>query len=223
MVKRLDDPYALEKRQLIFIRDKSKFGVSIDDVDESYREKTAQTSQASQKSLHQIQKDIQVPLMQNCSITVGVNNSRLRLEWEELVVCQSLLSKEQTTSFNNLCADLGIHVVRSWSDRVRLLVMHEIQLTPKVLLALIDHRDIVTPDFMSAIRNRNNLHDPIPDPAAVGPVWERVGDELLQRQRWRHRITGKFQVPVLDTFCNVLWISMVFNHVWFAFPANCAA
>ena len=183
------------QRQPISIRDKSKFGVSIDDVHESYREKSVQTSQASQKSVHQIQKDTEVPLSQGCSITVGVNNSRLRLEWEELIACHSLLSKAQIAALNDDCSRLGIHVSRSWSERVRLLVMHQMQMTPKLLLALIDQKDIVTPDYMIALRSRADLKDPIPDPMAHGALWEEIRDEAQNRiKHWRHKISGQIQV-----------------------------
>lgn len=182
-----------QQRQYICIRDKSKFGVSIDDVDESYREKISHSTQASQKSVHQIQKDMDVPLTQGCSITVGVNNSRLRLEWEELIVSHSLLNKDQIASLNTSCASIGIQVSKSWSERVKLLVMHQIQMTPKLLLALIDQKDIVTPDFMTAIRNRNELKDLIPDPASCCALYEPIGEEPQQRTRWRHRITGVIQ------------------------------
>ena len=164
--------------------------MSIDDVDESYREKIAHPTQASQKSVHQIQKDVEVPLTQGCSITVGVNNSRLRLEWEEFIVTHSLLSKDAIASLNTSCASLGIQVSKSWSDRVKLLVMHQIQMTPKLLLALIDQKDIVTPEFMTAIRNRGELKDMIPDPAFMGALYETIED---QQRRWRHRITGVIQ------------------------------
>jgi len=126
---------------------------------------------------------------------VGVNNSRLRLEWEEWMVCYSLLDKGQITSLNDSCVQLGMQVSKTWSDRVRILVMHQIQLTPKVLLALIDQKDIVTQDFMVALRNRTNLHDPFPAPSAAGPLWEALGEGDGQpNARWRNRITGLIQV-----------------------------
>ena len=177
------------QRQSICIRDRSKFGVSIDDVDECYRDKGGRATQSSQKSVHQIQKDKDVPLKQGCTITIGVNNSRLRLEWEEFVVCHSLLPKDQVSSLANTCAQLGVHLSKSWSDRVRVLVMDQIQMTPKVLLALIDQKDIVTSAYLVAIRKRANIGDPLPDPSANGVVWEFVNNNI-----WRHRITGDTQV-----------------------------
>jgi len=152
-------------------------------------------SQASQKSVHQIQKDTDVPLTQGCSITVGVNNSRLRLEWEDLIACHSLLSKDQAEALLTSCAQLGIHVSKTWSERVRLLVMHQVQMTPKLLLALIDQKDIVTPDYMTALRNRVGLKDPIPDPLTYDAVWEAIRDEAQNRiKHWRHRISGETRV-----------------------------
>lgn len=132
-----------------------------------------------------------MPLKQGCTITIGVNNSRLRLEWEEFVVCHSLLPKDQVNSVAKTCAQLGIHMSKSWSDRVRVLIMDQIQMTPKFLLALIDHKDIVTPAYLTAIRKRANIGDPLPDPSASGVVWEHVNNNV-----WRHRISGETQVVV---------------------------
>jgi len=111
------------------------------------------------------------------------------------MVCHSLLPKEDITLLNDSCVELGMQVSKNWSDRVRILVMHQIQMTPKVLLALIDQKDIVTKDFMVALRNRANLHDPIPAPSAAGPLWETLGEGDGQpNARWRNRITGLIQV-----------------------------
>jgi len=55
---------AVQQRQTISILDKSKFGVSIDDVEECFRERNVQKSQASQMSVHQIYKDMDVTLKQ---------------------------------------------------------------------------------------------------------------------------------------------------------------
>jgi hypothetical protein len=181
--------FAAWQRQPIWIRDRSKFGVSIDDLDERHREKGWRGTQGSQRSVHQIEKDKDVPLKQGCTITVGVNNSRLRLEWEEFIVCHSLLPKDQVPSLTSTCAQLGVQLSRGWSDRVRVLVMDQVQMTPKVLLSLIDQKDIVTSAYLTAIRKRANIGDPLPDPSATGVVWELGADRL-----WRHRITGETQV-----------------------------
>ena len=154
-------------------------------------------SQASQHSVKQIQKDIDVPIQQGCNITVGVNNSRLRLEWEDFVVSYSLLTKDKISKLNESCSQIGAQISRNWSDRVRVLAMHEIQMTPKLLLALIDETDIVTPAYLQAIRNRVNVSDNLPDPAARGIMWEPFG--ILspgRQQRWRNVITGELQVRV---------------------------
>ena len=55
---------AVQQRQTISILDKSKFGVSIDDVEECFRERNVQKSQTSQMSVHQIYKDMDVTLKQ---------------------------------------------------------------------------------------------------------------------------------------------------------------
>ena len=157
------------QRQAICIRDQSRFGVCIDDVEESYREKSTQKSLASQRDNYRVLKDVDVPLIQGCDITVGTNQSRIRLEWDEFVVAHSLLSKDQITAINESCRKVGVHVSRHWSDRVRVLMMEQIQMTPKMLLALIDQKDIVTPAYLSAIRNRPNISDPVPDPSHFHP------------------------------------------------------
>ena len=141
----------------------------IDDVEESYREKSTQQSLASQRDNYRVLKDVDVPLIQGCDITVGTNQSRIRLEWDEFVVAHSLLSKDQITAINESCRKVGVHVSRHWSDRVRVLMMEQIQMTPKMLLALIDQKDIVTPAYLSAIRNRPNISDPVPDPSHFHP------------------------------------------------------
>lgn len=137
------------QHQPISIRDKSPFGVSINDV--------------------QIQKDTDVVLAHGCGLTVGDNDFRLRLEWEEITACHSLLSNQQVPAVAASCAALGIHVSKVWTDCVRLLVMHKLDMTPKLLLALIDKADIITPDYLMAVRTRVCLKDPMPDPACFRP------------------------------------------------------
>ena len=137
------------QHQPISIRDKSPFGVSINDV--------------------QIQKDTDVVLAHGCGLTVGDNDFRLRLEWEETSACHSLLSNQQVPAVAASCAALGIHVSKVWTDCVRLLVMHKLDMTPKLLLALIDKADIITPDYLMAVRTRVCLKDPMPDPACFRP------------------------------------------------------
>jgi len=112
-----------------------------------------------------------------------------------LVVCHTLLNKDQKVRLNDSCKHLGIHVRQAWSDDVQLLVMHQLQMTPKFLLALIDKKNIVTPDYITAIRNRASLTDSLPDPLSYNAVWEAIKDEERDRiKHWRHRISGQIQV-----------------------------
>ena len=48
-------------------------------------------------------------------------------------------------------------MLNSWSERCSYLVMKKVEMTHKLLHALIDQRELVLPAFVDAIRNRSAL------------------------------------------------------------------
>jgi hypothetical protein len=48
-------------------------------------------------------------------------------------------------------------VLNAWSERCSYLIMKKVDMTHKLLHALIDQRDFVLPEFVAAIRSRTAL------------------------------------------------------------------
>jgi hypothetical protein len=68
-------------------------------------------------------------------------------------------------ALNNLrssCAIIGAHVLNLWNEHCTYLVMNKVEMTHKLLHALIDQRDFILPSFVDSIRARPLLQDPLP-------------------------------------------------------------
>lgn len=99
------------------------------------------------------------------TITVGANSTTITLEWEPiLAVCSSLPNKEHLTRIRNTASRVGIRVERNWLNNATHLIMLDLRATPKLILALVGNKHIVTPQFFDAITTRNTPASAMPQP-----------------------------------------------------------
>ncbi|KAJ1491088.1 hypothetical protein T484DRAFT_1934191 [Baffinella frigidus] len=175
-VRPLADVYK-KKAQLIFIKDLSKFGVGVTGLDaKCYKQPSA--SQKETPMPNRILKGAAVPLHHGCTVqlTVTVPLFKLRLERVAVTICHSLLEKAMSKEVERHCAALGIAISPSWSTHCNLLVMQELQMTPKMLLALIDNKEIVTPAYLETMAS---------DPQHALFLTDGTGGARASKSSWR--------------------------------------
>eukprot|EP00741_Cyanophora_paradoxa_P021339 tig00021348_g20598.t1 len=118
----LQDPNA---RPSIFAEDTSKFGSSFDGV--------------------AVPKHAQLEIKDG-TLNLGTGNTRARVFFTPLCFSTSLLNKEQQASLKAMCAEMGAALHANWKPGAcvhHYLVMNELQVTTKVLSALLDAKPIV--------------------------------------------------------------------------------
>eukprot|EP00954_Amorphochlora_amoebiformis_P019063 1330268-Amorphochlora_amoeboformis.AAC.1 len=91
----------------------------------------------------------------------------------ELVLCFSGVSREERNQLEYAAKKIGAHVLKAWSDSCTHLVTPKYRPTQKVMMALIDSKPILSPQWLLDISNKkilptsdNKMYRPTPQ----GPI-----------------------------------------------------
>eukprot|EP00124_Ichthyophonus_hoferi_P002344 Ihof_evm7s155 gene=Ihof_evmTU7s155 len=81
----------------------------------------------------------------------------LRATYVPVVVCCSNVMKDVGYQVSEACRRIGGHFVKQWSSDCTHLVMKTVQVTEKVILALVQGRHLVTPDWIISLESEGRM------------------------------------------------------------------
>ncbi|EGD83642.1 hypothetical protein PTSG_04249 [Salpingoeca rosetta] len=97
------------------------------------------------------------------TLELGANHTTVALEWHPLVfVGSSLPSKESQVQVQTAISKIGARLERAWVSDATHLIMLDIKATPKLILALVATKPIVSPDFLTAFTRLKTPTSPLP-------------------------------------------------------------
>ncbi|KAK9704049.1 hypothetical protein K7432_010424 [Basidiobolus ranarum] len=113
-------------------------------------------------------------------IKFGAMNSTYKLEFKKLVLCCSGMRATTKKQLATIASELDVKLVDSWSSECTHLIMQNIQVTQKVLFALLSCCYIVKDQWLGEIyKNKNGLeeHFSLPEEKEfLPPVKEKIID-----------------------------------------------
>jgi hypothetical protein len=158
----------------LWIRDVSKFGVSLNGV--------------------RLAANVDTQLSDGDRVTLGANGSACRVHWQPLRIALSGASAALAARVDSLLRQLGAELVTAEFD---FLVMDQVStMSQKLLLALVAAVDVVRPEFLDQIvadaRAAIDAEPPLPSPLDFAPVLTNA-----DLKRWRD-VDGVHLAPHAD-------------------------
>lgn len=145
LVAPLKNPSDANSLAKLTVIDKSKFGTFVNRV--------------------RCEQDKEIILKEGDIIVFGVNNSQLKVKYQPIDICFSNVKTEIKASVQTTLSKIGAHVYNDYvPTKITHLVMSELEVTSKVLLALTEGIHVITPQWLLDIEAKNDgLVSPLPN------------------------------------------------------------
>ncbi|VUZ39011.1 unnamed protein product [Hymenolepis diminuta] len=151
--------------------------------------------------------NISTEIPPNSEITFGVQSGfTLLVEFFPLNILLSSVSPKIKSELRPEICSLGGKILSEWTEECNLLVMSRLIVTHKVLCCLLRGIDVVTPEYLNALKNsHSNKNFSYPDPSMYMPRIEEKGFSNADSPKFRanpnryHVFTGKTFIFLSET------------------------
>eukprot|EP00762_Andalucia_godoyi_P004159 ANDGO_06310.mRNA.1 Nijmegen breakage syndrome 1 protein len=125
----------------------------------------------------------EMELVHDSTIRFGLLSTTMKVRYIPYVLCPSLISNRKTLGAlaeNASVIGAHVHYGSNWVAECTHLVMESVEITPKLIVALLSGCPVVKPSWVEAVRLLERPDVVMPDPAMFIPEWGDAARAFLE-------------------------------------------